>query len=147
MPTANITIGCTWSKTSETDGPTITGFVINGTSGTISQSAGTIKITMPYGTDLTSLKPEITLQNAVSVSLASGTAVNLSSPVTYTVTAEDGKTKTYTVTATVAAQSTSDKLWEGMLDNVGGSTDHSGKNTWWEKAKDKKKHNNYPTYW
>lgn len=60
MPTANITIGCTWSKTSETDGPTITGFVINGTSGTISQSAGTIKITMPYGTDLTSLKPEIT---------------------------------------------------------------------------------------
>lgn len=147
MPTANITIGCTWSKTSETDGPTITGFVINGTSGTISQSAGTIKITMPYGTDLTSLKPEITLQNAVSVSPASGTAVNLSSPVTYTVTAEDGTTKTYTVTATVAAQSTSDKLWEGMLDNVGGSTDHSGKNTWWEKAKDKKKHNNYPTYW
>lgn len=147
MPTANITIGCTWSKTSETEGPTITGFVINGTSGTISQSAGTIKITMPYGTDLTSLKPEITLQNAVSVSPASGTAVNLSSPVTYTVTAEDGTTKTYTVTATVAAQSTSDKLWEGMLDNVGGSTDHSGKNTWWEKAKDKKKHNNYPTYW
>ena len=147
MPTANITIGCTWSKTSETDGPTITGFVINGTSGTISQSAGTIKITMPYGTDLTSLKPEITLQNAVSVSPASGTAVNLSGPVTYTVTAEDGTTKTYTVTATVAAQSTSDKLWEGMLDNVGGSTDHSGKNTWWEKAKDKKKHNNYPTYW
>ena len=85
----------------ETDGPTITGFVINGTSGTISQSAGTIKITMPYGTDLTSLKPEITLQNAVSVSPASGTAVNLSSPVTYTVTAEDGTTKTYTVTATV----------------------------------------------
>ena len=147
MPTANITIGCTWSKTSETEGPTITGFVINGTSGTISQSAGTIKITMPYGTDLTSLKPEITLQNAVSVSPASGTAVNLSGPVTYTVTAEDGTTKTYTVTATVAAQSTSDKLWEGMLDNVGGSTDHSGKNTWWEKAKDKKKHNNYPTYW
>ncbi len=147
MPTANITIGCTWSKTSETDGPTITGFVINGTSGTISQSAGTIKITMPYGTDLTSLKPEITLQNVVSVSPASGTAVNLSGPVTYTVTAEDGTTKTYTVTATVAAQSTSDKLWEGMLDNVGGSTDHSGKNTWWEKAKDKKKHNNYPTYW
>ena len=147
MPTANITIGCTWSKTSETDGPTIKGFVINGTSGTISQSAGTIKITMPYGTDLTSLKPEIALQNAVSVSPASGTAVNLSGPVTYTVTAEDGTTKTYTVTATVAAQSTSDKLWEGMLDNVGGSTDHSGKNTWWEKAKDKKKHNNYPTYW
>lgn len=147
MPSANITIGCTWSQLSESDGPTITGFVVNGTSGTISQSAGTIRITLPYGTDLTSLKPEITMKNAVSVSPASGTAVNLSAPVTYTVTAEDGNTKTYTVTATVAEQSSSDKLWEEMLKQSGGSTDTSGKNTWWQKAKDMKKKNNYPVYW
>ena len=147
MPTANITIGCTWAKASETDGPTISAFKINGVSGTISQTAGTITITMPYSTDLTSLKPEITLQNAVSVSPASGAAVNLTSPVTYTVTAEDGSTKTYTVTANVADKSLSDKLWEDVLNQTGGSTDSSGKNTWWNKARDMKKNNNYPKYW
>lgn len=147
MPTANITIGCTWSQTSEDDGPSITAFVVNGVSGTISQTAGTIKITLPYGTDLTSLKPEITVKNAKSVSPASGAAVNLTAPVTYTVTAEDGTTKTYTVTATVADKSLSDKLWEDVLNQTGGSTDSSGKNTWWNKARDMKKNNNYPTYW
>lgn len=147
MPTANITIGCTWSQTSEDDGPSITAFVVNGVSGTISQTAGTIKITLPYGTDLTSLKPEITVKNAKSVSPASGATVNLTAPVTYTVTAEDGTTKTYTVTATVADKSLSDKLWEDVLNQTGGSTDSSGKNTWWNKARDMKKNNNYPTYW
>lgn len=147
MPTANITVGCTWSKASETDGPIISAFQINGVSGTISQTAGTIKITLPYGTDLTSLRPEITVKNAKSVSPASGAAVNLTAPVTYTVTAEDGTTKTYTVTATVADKSLSDKLWEDVLNQTGGSTDSSGKNTWWNKARDMKKNNNYPTYW
>lgn len=147
MPTAHITVGCTWSKASETDGPIISAFQINGVSGTISQTAGTIKITLPYGTDLTSLKPEITVKNAKSVSPASGAAVNLTAPVTYTVTAEDGTTKTYTVTATVADKSLSDKLWEDVLNQTGGSTDSSGKNTWWNKARDMKKNNNYPTYW
>lgn len=147
MPTADITVGCTWSKASETDGPIISAFQINGVSGTISQTAGTIKITLPYGTDLTSLKPEITVKNAKSVSPASGAAVNLTAPVTYTVTAEDGTTKTYTVTATVADKSLSDKLWEDVLNQTGGSTDSSGKNTWWNKARDMKKNNNYPTYW
>ena len=92
MPTADITVGCTWSKASETDGPIISAFQINGVSGSISQTAGTIKITLPYGTDLTSLKPEITVKNAKSVSPASGAAVNLTAPVTYTVTAEEGTT-------------------------------------------------------
>lgn len=147
MPTANITVGCTWSKASETDGPIISAFQINGVSGTVSHTAGTIKITLPYGTDLTSLKPEITVKNAKSVSPASGAAVNLTAPVTYTVAAEDGTTKTYTVTATVADKSLSDKLWEDVLNQTGGSTDSSGKNTWWNKARDMKKNNNYPKYW
>ena len=147
MPTANITVGCTWSKASETDGPIISAFQINGVSGTVSHTAGTIKVTLPYGTDLTSLKPEITVKNAKSVSPASGAAVNLTAPVTYTVTAEDGTTKTYTVTATEADKSLSDKLWEDVLNQTGGSTDSSGKNTWWNKARDMKKNNNYPKYW
>ena len=125
----------------------IIGFVVNGVNGVVNESAGTISIVLPYGTDLTSLKPVITLSGATSVSPASGETVNLSGPVTYTVTGEDGTTKTYKVTAVTSEQPKSDKLWESMLEQTGGSTDHTGKNTWWKKAKDMKKHNDYPKYW
>lgn len=144
MPAANISIGCTWADVKDA---AIIGFVVNGVNGVVNESAGTISIVLPYGTDLTSLKPVITLSGATSVSPASGETVNLSGSVTYTVTGEDGTTKTYKVTAVTSEQPKSDKLWESMLEQTGGSTDHTGKNTWWKKAKDMKKHNDYPKYW
>lgn len=149
MPAYNISVSCTFvdADTVTTDGPTIGAFIVNGVSGVINDTTGTITITLPYGTDLTALKPALTLKGAVSVSPASGATVNLSSPVTYTVTAEDGTTKTYTVTAYTEAQPVSDKLWEDMLNHIGGNTSNTGKNTWWQKAKDMKKNNNYPKYW
>lgn len=149
MPAYNISVSCTFvdADTVTTDGPTIGAFIVNGVSGVINDTTGTITITLPYGTDLTALKPALTLKGAVSVSPASGATVNLSSPVTYTVTAEDGTTKTYTVTAYTEAQPVSDKLWEDMLNQIGGNTSNTGKNTWWQKAKDMKKNNNYPKYW
>ena len=149
MPAYNISVSCTFvdADTVTTDGPAISAFIVNGVSGVINDTTGTITITLPYGTDLTALKPALTLKGAVSVSPASGATVNLSSPVTYTVTAEDGTTKTYTVTAYTEAQPVSDKLWEDMLNHIGGNTSNTGKNTWWQKAKDMKKNNNYPKYW
>lgn len=149
MPAYDITISCVFvdADTVTADGPTISAFIVNGVSGVINDTTGTITVTLPYGTDLTALKPAITLKGAVSVSPASGEKVDLSSPKTYTVTAEDGTTKTYTVTAYTEEQPKSDKLWESMLEQTGGSTDHTGKNTWWKKAKDMKKHNDYPKYW
>lgn len=144
MPAANISIGCIWADVKDA---AIISFVVNGVNGVINESAETISIVLPYGTDLTSLKPVITLSGATSVSPASGETVNLSGPVTYTVTGEDGTTKTYKVTAVTSEQPKSDKLWESMLEQTGGSTDHTGKNTWWKKAKDMKKHNDYPKYW
>ena len=149
MPAYDITVSCTFvdADTVTTDGPAISAFIVNGVSGAINDTTGTITVTLPYGTDLTALKPAITLKGAVSVSPASGEKVDLSSPKTYTVTAEDGTTKTYTVTAYTEAQPTSDKLWEDMLNQIGGSTSNTGKNTWWQKAKNMKKNNNYPKYW
>lgn len=143
MPAYNISVSCTFvdADTVTTDGPTISAFIVNGVSGSINDTTGTITVTLPYGTDLTALKPAITLKGAVSVSPASGEKVDLSSPKTYTVTAEDGTTKTYTVTAYTEAQPTSDKLWEDMLNQIGGNTSNTGKNTWWQKAKDMKKNN------
>ncbi len=82
----------------------ITAFTIPSQVGTttINEGARTIAVTMPYVTNVTALVPTITVSPAASVSPASGVAQNFTSPVIYTVTAEDTTTKTYTVTVTVA---------------------------------------------
>jgi hypothetical protein len=65
--------------------------------GVINEGAKTITLTVPYGTAVTSLTPALT-HTGVSISPASGAAENFTNPVSYTVTAEDGSTETYTVT-------------------------------------------------
>jgi hypothetical protein len=70
----------------------------------INNTAGTIAIEVENGTTVTALEPTITLSANATVSPVSGAATNFTSPVTYTVTAEDGVTeKEYVVTVTVAA--------------------------------------------
>jgi|GEM_PF-2028181 len=72
--------------------------------GTINNTENTISVTVPFGTSRTSLTPMVSHQG-VSVSPMSNTARNFSSPVMYTVTADDNSTKIYTVTVTAAAGS------------------------------------------
>ena len=64
-------------------------------------STDSIRILFPSGTALTSLKPTITYKGK-SVSPASRTSQDFSSPVQYIVTAEDGSTKKYIAVATIA---------------------------------------------
>jgi hypothetical protein len=52
---------------------------------------------VPYGTDVTSLTPEI-IYTGVSISPASGEAQDFTNPVTYVVTAADGSDAAWTVT-------------------------------------------------
>jgi len=59
---------------------------------TIDNSMHTIVGSVPFGTDLTALVPSIALSEGATVDPVSGTATDFSSPVTYTVTAEDGST-------------------------------------------------------
>ncbi len=66
--------------------------------GQIDQSRLTIEVLVPEGTDLSHLMPTIEVSPKAKVSPASGTFVDFSSPVKYTVTAEDGTTAKYTVT-------------------------------------------------
>ncbi|MFA7171754.1 MAG: S8 family serine peptidase, partial [Candidatus Paceibacterota bacterium] len=80
---------------------TITSFKLGGVSGTINNTTHTILVALPAGTSVTSLAPTISLSAKATISPTSGTAKNFSSPVTYTVTAEDGSTQTYNVTVTV----------------------------------------------
>jgi hypothetical protein len=63
----------------------ITGFTANGASATISESAKTIKITLPFGSDVTKVKPTFTVPAGSVVTPASGEAVDMSLPVTYKV--------------------------------------------------------------
>ncbi len=71
-------------------------------SGTIDENNHTIALTVPYGTDVSSLSPTIAM-TGLSVSPTSGSAQNFSNPVTYTVTASDSSTQAYVVTVTVSA--------------------------------------------
>jgi len=60
---------------------------------------------MPLGTDVTNLTPTITVSQYATISPASGVAQDFTNPVTYTVTAQDNSTKSWTVTVTVQAAS------------------------------------------
>ena len=103
---------CT-KKASDTPAPVkssqkqITGFTVtvNGSAigGSINGTA--ISLAVPFGTDVTSLAPAITISDKASVSPPSGSAQNFGNPVAYTVTAEDGTKQMYTVTVTVGKSS------------------------------------------
>ena len=99
----------TISKTVETPQSSdkqITGFTIADQIGEteFDQTDHTIKVTMPAGTAVTNLKPTITVSTGAAVSPESEVAQDFSSPVTYTVTAEDGSTQDYTVTVEAESQ-------------------------------------------
>jgi len=63
---------------------------------TIDETLHTINLSMPLGTNLASLTPEIMIDGA-SISPASSISQDFSSPVTYTVTAADSSVQNYSV--------------------------------------------------
>ncbi|MDD3040980.1 S-layer homology domain-containing protein [Bacteroides sp.] len=73
--------------------------------GTVNEASKTIALTVPYGTDVTALVPTI-VHTGTSVSPNTGADQNFTNAVTYTVTAADSSEQQYTVTVTVAANTT-----------------------------------------
>jgi hypothetical protein len=91
--------------------------------GIINEASHSISVTMPSGTDLTNLTPSIVISAGATVSPASGVARNFSNSMIYTVTAADGSTQAYSVTA-VSPQSTVPVITKPspkVLDYFGGS--------------------------
>lgn len=81
-----------------------------GATGVITEPAHTIAVTVPSGTDVTSLVATFATTGAnvkvgTVVQTSAATANNFTSPVAYIVTAGDATTATYTVTVTVASAS------------------------------------------
>ncbi len=72
------------------------------TQGAAAVGASTVNLDVPIGTDRTNLVAVYTLSPGANCSPASNTARDFSSAQTYTVTAQDGSTKAYSVTVTEA---------------------------------------------
>lgn len=139
MPAGDVSLTCKWeTKSTTVDG--ITGFSINGVSGSINQTNGTISVVMPYGTDVSKLVPVISGNNITDMTPGSGVMQNFSKSVTYTVTLADGTTKTYTVTVYVQSGTAADQMW-GKL------TDFYNQVPWWKYAEHQQSYGKYPRYW
>lgn len=85
----------------------ITAFSLAGFSGSVDEVNRTIAVTMPYGTNVTALVATfsttgIGISVGATVQTSGTTANNFTTPQSYTVTAADNSTASYTVTATVA---------------------------------------------
>ncbi|MCL1890835.1 MAG: hypothetical protein FWG00_02245 [Coriobacteriia bacterium] len=83
------------------DAMAITSFEIDGVFGDIDEEAGEITLTFPYGTDVTALTPVIDWSGASIYPEADDSAVDFTDDVVYTVTAQTGGTKEYTVSVVV----------------------------------------------
>lgn len=69
--------------------------------GVIDEVNHTITLNLPFGTDVKALIPTITISSDTSVNPNSDTPQDFSTPVTYTVTAADTSTETYTVSVVI----------------------------------------------
>jgi alpha-galactosidase len=87
--------------TSQSSAKDVLTFTIPGqVSSTISGTS--ISVLMPAGTDVTALAPTFTLSTQAAAMPVSGTARDFTAPQTYTITAQNLSTKTYTVTVSVS---------------------------------------------
>lgn len=75
-------------------------FKLNGIAGTIDQVTGKINVTMPYGSEITAIKPEIVFEEGATTKLDLNTAMNFTNPVTFRVL-NGNLYKDYTVTTVV----------------------------------------------
>jgi hypothetical protein len=93
-----VTVTVTGAPPVPSDEKAITAFSVDGVDGAIDEAAKTIAVTLPYGSNISSLTPELT---HTGVNYSPPGAQNFTRPVTYYIMAEDGAMQNYTVTITV----------------------------------------------
>jgi hypothetical protein len=70
----------------ETNVPvSVMAFSINGIQGAIDQNAGQIDVMLPFGSDITSVIPQITLPEGATINIDMGSAINFTSEVKFRV--------------------------------------------------------------
>ena len=80
----------------------------------IDEEQKTIEAVLPWGTDLTTLIPIITISPKATISPASGVVTDFTDPVIYTVTAEDSSYVEYTATVTLEDPTVEDNPFFGI---------------------------------
>ncbi|RZT96527.1 surface protein [Ancylomarina subtilis] len=98
-------------------------------SATINETNATISAKVPFDTDVTTLTPTIIISANATINPESNTAKDFTKPVTYTLTAEDGTTKTYIVTVILGAndeKAISSFIFEGLNPKVSATIDETG---------------------
>ena len=145
MPGGIVTVGAAF-ETSEsgdtTEGPAITAFVIDGVQGVVDQTAGTVTVNMPAGTDVKALKPSVAVKDTVSMTPENGTAVDFTNSVVYTLTGADGTVRQYAVSVYVEEKDAADSLWDQIVSPT-------GPRSWWKQAESIKgsSKDRYPRFW
>ena len=84
-------------------------FKLNGTAGEIDQKTGKINVTMPYGSDITAVIPQVVLEEGATSKLDFTTPINFTSPVKFRVI-NGNLYKDYTATVTVLSPIKSFKI-------------------------------------
>lgn len=95
----NLSLGQTLRVTRP--GAKITKFAVDTINGKVDNLKREITLYLPVGTNVKTLKPIVEFTSGATISPASGTTVDFTNPVTYTIV-KDNLTFTYTVTAVVA---------------------------------------------
>ena len=84
-------------------------FTLNGTAGEIDQKTGKINVTMPYGSDITAVIPQVVLEEGATSNLDLTTPINFTNPVKFRVI-NGNLYKDYTATVTVLSPIKSFKI-------------------------------------
>lgn len=84
-------------------------FKLNGTAGEIDQKTGKITVTMPYGSDITAVIPQVVMEEGATSNLDLTTPINFTNPVKFRVI-NGNLFKDYTVTVTVLSPIKSFKI-------------------------------------
>jgi pectate lyase len=127
--TKNWTVTTTFILSSEKE---VTAFKLSNDqigNASINSATGQILVTMPINVSLSSLVPiTLTLSNLANVSPGAGTAQDFSSPVIYTVTAQNGTTKQWTVNVVTVDPNLTFNTYEAENANFTGKVDtqHTG---------------------
>jgi hypothetical protein len=117
-----------WSVLAKVDAPSseaqITGFGLYQQIGAseINEQEQTIAVVMPFGSDVTAMVPEIELSPGANVDPAVGDPVDFSSPVTFTVTAQDGITLGKWTVRVAFAANTETEILGFALDGQAGTS-------------------------
>ncbi|MEH0156772.1 DUF5018 domain-containing protein [Limibacter armeniacum] len=100
----------------------ILSYNVDGFDALIDQGASSIRLVMPDGTDLTNLAAVVRISTNATISPDPSAARDYTSPVVYTVTAEDGSTQEWVVTIS-AGKSTANDLLSFTMADVAGAID------------------------